>query len=191
MHEAGRLGALLVQFPQRFHRSPAAFDRLQRLVDRSAGWPLVIEVRHISWEPDASADWFAERAVGWCVVDQPSVDGSTCRPLPRVTGPVGYLRMHGRNAADWFRENAGRDARYDYLYNAAELGELSTTARQLAGQVEELYVVQNNHFRGQALVNALQMKRLLQGTPPPAPEELVAAYPALESEVTVQRTRLF
>ena len=61
----------------------------------------------------------------------------------------------------------------------------------MAGHAEELFVIQNNHFRGQALVNALQMKRLLQGGAPRAPEELVLAYPELESEVTVERSRLF
>ena len=46
----------------------------------------------------------------------------------RVTSPVAYLRLHGRNAADWFREGAGRDARYDYLYSHEELGGLSSSA---------------------------------------------------------------
>ena len=61
----------------------------------------------------------------------------------------------------------------------------------MAAAAEELFVIQNNHFRGQALVNALQMKSLLQGGKPRAPEELVAAYPELEPEVSVERHRLF
>ena len=68
-------------------------------------------------------------------------------------------------------------------------GDADRARRRLA--YEELFVIQNNHFRGQALVNALQMKRLLQNGPPLAPEELVLAYPQLEGAVTVRRSRLF
>ena len=52
-------------------------------------------------------------------------------------------------------------------------------------------MIQNNHFRGQAVANALQMKRLLQETKPAAPEDLVLRYPHLLSDVTVVRERLF
>jgi uncharacterized protein YecE (DUF72 family) len=189
--EAGRLGALLIQFPQSFHQCPASRERIARLAEQLRGWPAVVEVRHVSWESDEAAKLFGDCGIGWCAVDQPAIAGSTARTLPRVSGPVGYLRLHGRNTADWFRSGAGRDARYDYLYSAAELEGLADTAREMSEVAEELYVIQNNHFRGQALVNALQLKHLVQGARPEAPQELVAAYPALESRVTVRRTRLF
>ena len=101
------------------------------------------------------------------------------------------MRLHGRNRADWFRKDAGRDARYDYLYSSAELDELAEAASRMAEEARELFIVQNNHFRGKALVNALQMKRILEHRPPSAPEELVLAYPELEPQVRVKRTRLF
>lgn len=191
LREADRLGALLLQFPQSFHDGSAARDRIARLADCLEGWPLVLEVRHASWESGAVADWLATRGVGWCLVDQPRVGRSTAKALARVTGRLAYLRLHGRNRADWFRRDAGRDARYDYLYSAAELRPLARAAREMAGRATELYVIQNNHFRGQALANALQMKRMLQGGAPRAPAELVLAYPWLEREVAVERSRLF
>jgi uncharacterized protein YecE (DUF72 family) len=124
-------------------------------------------------------------------VDQPRVGNATVKPVERVCGPTAYLRLHGRNGADWFRPDAGRDARYDYLYTPAEVCELAGTARRLSESAEELYVIQNNHFRGKALVNALQMVRILRGGTVRAPEELVAAYPEIAGEVAFERTRLF
>jgi len=191
LHDAGRLVALLLQFPQSFHFDAAATERLERLLPAFEGWPLVVEVRHVSWESEKAGDWFARRAVGWCAVDQPRVGRSTAGVLPRVTSDVAYLRLHGRNTADWFRPEAGRDARYDYRYDTSQLQELACSARVMAGTADSLVVVQNNHFRGKALANALQMKSLLGGGRPLAPEELLAAYPDLESVVRVQRTRLF
>jgi uncharacterized protein YecE (DUF72 family) len=191
LREADRLGALLIQFPQSFHFSEGAGERITRLAERLVDWPVVVEVRHVSWESDEAAELFTSRSVGWCLVDQPRVGRSTARALPRVTTRIGYMRMHGRNRADWFRPDAGRDARYDYLYSGDELNTLADAARSMSESAAELYVIQNNHFRGQALVNALQMRHLIEGMRPPAPEELVATYPDLASQVIVERTRLF
>ena len=189
--DAGRLGALLLQFPQSFHFTPTATERLDRVLPYLEHWPVAIEVRHSSWASGRAEDWFRTRDVGWCAVDQPKIGESTLGVLPRVTSSLGYVRLHGRNAADWFRPDAGRDARYDYLYSAEQLRELASPLKSMADTAESLFVVQNNHFRGKALVNALQMKGVLLEGQPLAPEELVAAYPELESQVRVERSRLF
>lgn len=191
IHEAGRLAALLAQFPQSFRPTDAARRRVEQLVRRCTGWPLVVELRHAGWLEGAAQRWFAGLGAGWCVVDQPAASGTVARPLPYVHGRLAYLRLHGRNVADWFREDAGRDLRYDYLYDPAELDELAGIARELAVAAQELVVVQNNHFRGQALVNALQLRSRLEGRKPEAPQSLVAAFPQLADEVSVRRTLLF
>ncbi len=189
--DAGRLGALLLQFPQSFHFTRTAVERLDRVLPHLEDWPVAVEVRHASWASESAEEWFSARDIGWCVVDQPRVGEATLDALPRVTSSLGYVRLHGRNATDWFRADAGRDARYDYLYSMSQLRDLVVTLRTMAQTAENLFVVQNNHFRGKALVNALQMKDLLLDRKPLAPEELVAAYPDLESSVRVERSRLF
>jgi uncharacterized protein YecE (DUF72 family) len=189
--EAGRLGALLLQFPHTFRFDADATERLERLLEPLAAWPVVVEVRHASWEADEAAQWFLSRSVGWCAVDQPRVTADLSRALPRVTSSVGYLRLHGRNAENWLRSGAGRDARYNYLYAESELEGLCRLARRMERSTEQLYVIQNNHFRGKALVNALQMKRLLQGEQPLAPERLVMSYPELKPHVRLARPGLF
>jgi len=189
--DAGRLGALLLQFPQSFHFTRTATERLERALPHLQHWPVAIEVRHGSWASEKAVEWFRSRELGWCAVDQPRMGDTTLGVLPHVTSSVGYVRMHGRNAADWFRPDAGRDARYDYLYSARQLRELAAPLKAMADTAENLFVVQNNHFRGKALVNALQMKGLLLDGKPPAPQELVMAYPGLETAVDVERSRLF
>jgi len=192
LRDAGLLGALLIQFPQSFHWTPDNRDRLARLLDAAESWPVVVEGRHASWDDDRAAAWMRDRGAGWCVVDQPMIAASTATARPRVTAPTAYLRLHGRNAASWFDPKAGRDARYDYLYGIDALRPLADAARAMGTTAGALYVVANNHFRGQALVNALQLKHLIQGIEPDAPPELVAAYPDLgELTRVAPRDRLF
>ncbi|HEX4825002.1 MAG TPA: DUF72 domain-containing protein [Candidatus Polarisedimenticolaceae bacterium] len=190
LRASGLLGALLVQFPQSFHWTETNRGRVGRLVDAASGWPVVVETRHVSWDDDAAAAWIHRLGAGWCVVDQPRMS-STAPPRPRVTSEVGYLRLHGRNAANWFAEDAGRDARYDYLYAESELGPLAETARGMSRSAHAVYAIANNHFRGQALANALQLKHLIQGVVPEVPPELVAAYPGLAAITKTAHDRLF
>jgi uncharacterized protein YecE (DUF72 family) len=187
---AGVLGAVLLQFPQSFHDTPESRERLERLAEAFEGWPTVVEVRHVSWDEDEAAEWMRERGVGWCVVDQPRMGRSTAPMRPRVTSGIGYLRLHGRNAKDWFRKDAGRDARYDYLYRLDQLKPVADVAVELAKVAPVVYAVQNNHFRGQAVVNALQLKHLIEGQQPEAPASLVAEYPELGPLVVETPPRL-
>jgi uncharacterized protein YecE (DUF72 family) len=190
MLDEGRLLALLVQFPHSFRFDDAGKEKLEAIAEGVRGWPFTVEVRRAEWEKPEAVDWLARLGAGWCVVDQPRI-GRTARATPRVLGSLGYLRLHGRNAANWFRGDAGRDARYDYLYDDREIDDMAGVARTMAEQAAELVVVQNNHFRGQALVNALQLKHRLTGVRPPAPQTLVETYPSLAQEVIVERQRLF
>jgi uncharacterized protein YecE (DUF72 family) len=52
--------------------------------------------------------------------------------------------------------------------------------RAIADQAQNTYVVTNNHYRGQAVVNALQLQFLLRGEKVAAPDSLHAAYPELK-----------
>jgi len=195
LRDAGKLGALLIQFPQSFRRTPEALDRLRALQERLEGWPTVVEVRDISWDDDEAAAWFRERGLGWCVVDQPGMrrngERATVPARPRVTSDIGYLRLHGRNARDWFRKDAGRDARYDYLYRPDQMAKMADAIREMEPQAKELFAVQNNHFRGKALANALMLRHLLGEERPQAPEGLSRAYPELEGLVSVEQPGLF
>jgi uncharacterized protein YecE (DUF72 family) len=180
----GRLGAALLQFPWSFKRDAAAEEWLRGLYRAFAGLPLAVEVRHASWDaPEVLAE-LAEAGVGIVNVDQPLFHASI-RPAARVTAPVAYVRVHGRNYRDWFRRDAGRDARYDYLYSAGELEPWARRISELAAggaagvtaAVPDVYVVTNNHFRGQAAANALMLEAMVERRGVEAPAGLVVAYP--------------
>ena len=75
-------------------------------------------------------------------------------------------------------EKAGRDARYDYLYTAEELRPWAERTRELAAapEVEDVYVVTNNHFEGQAVANAAMLAAMVEGRTVEVPPELAARY---------------
>ena len=87
--------------------------------------------------------------------------------------------------------DAGRDARYDYLYRPDQMAKMADAVREMEPQAKELFAVQNNHFRGKALANALMLRHLLGEEQPAAPDSLVRAYPDLEGLVSVEQPGLF
>jgi uncharacterized protein YecE (DUF72 family) len=176
--DAGKLGALLLQFPWSFRNLEPNREWLRDLGRAFQDYPLVVEVRHISWnQPEFYAELAAER-IGIVNLDQPMFRNSL-PPAARATSPVGYVRVHGRNYKDWFRKAAGRDERYDYLYSAAELNPWAERTRALAEEanVTDVYVVNNNHFAGQAVTNALMLESQVTGRRVKVPETLLTAYP--------------
>lgn len=169
---AGKLGALLLQFPWFFKDAPEARDRIRRAAEALAGLaPLVVELRHRSWLD--ALDFLKDLGLSFCNIDQPR-SSTAITGTGYVTGPVGYIRLHGRNARAWFDKNAGRDEKYDYLYAAEELQGWVEKARAI--EAERTFLITNNHFQGKAVVNALQLKQAL-GQPAEMPEPLRAAYP--------------
>jgi uncharacterized protein YecE (DUF72 family) len=175
--KAERLSALVVQFPWSFRNVEENREWLDDVRRAFAEFPLVVEVRHESWnEPEVFA-WLAEHGVGFVNIDQPRFSRSI-GPSARATSHVGYVRVHGRNYMDWFRKNAGRDARYDYLYPVEELRPWVARAKAIAKEpdVEAVDVIFNNHYRAQAVVNALQFEKLLTGRRVEVPELLGQEY---------------
>jgi len=187
--KAGKLGALLLQFPWSFKNTDEDRLYLTQLLERFREYPLVLEVRHTSWNNEHIYEWLEERGVGICNIDQP-VFSRSIRPAAVTTSPVGYVRMHGRNYQNWFRDKAPRDERYNYLYSLDELDPWLTRIKQLAKQTHETYVITNNHFRGQAVVNALEIKAALEEQHVPAPEPLFEHYSRLEESAIRPRKDL-
>ncbi len=177
---AGRLGALLAQFPYSFHNTQENRSHLAALRRRFADWPLTVEVRHRSWQRPEVKQFFTDLQLSFCALDQPPVSYAF-GAADWVTGPFAYLRLHGRNQARWFGSDSdsGSAARYDYLYPPGELRELAARGRRLAAQAAGTFLIFNNHPRGQAVANALEMLTLLGQPCPPLPASLTAAFPRL------------
>jgi uncharacterized protein YecE (DUF72 family) len=158
--EAGVLGCVLIQFPWSFRCDRSEKIHLRRLLDAFADYPLAVEVRHGSWDVPAFYGYLRDRGVAFCNIDQPLI-GDSLGLTARVTAPRAYLRLHGRNRAAWFAPDSGVAERYNYLYSEAEVEALAGTAEALAAEAGEVYVVTNNHYRGKAVLNALQLSRRL------------------------------
>ena len=176
--KSGKLAGLLVQFPLSFRCDEAALRRLARLESCFGHHRLILEVRHRSWFERAPLREIERLGYGLARIDLPSSDSHPPPDAPCL-GPIAYVRLHGRNRATWFAKGVGRDQRYDYLYGKSEVEELVELVRGLTRAADETFVITNNHFAGQAVANALEIKAGLNEEKPAAPVELIARYPRL------------
>jgi uncharacterized protein YecE (DUF72 family) len=179
----GRLAALLLQFPWSFRDGPESRRRLARLCERFHGERLVVEVRHASFGTPEAEAFLAALGAGVADVDMPA-SKTNLPPRSRALGNVGYVRLHGRNAGAWFDRSAGRDRRYDYLYSPAEIDEVVRRVRAMAAALPLVFVVTNNHFRGQGPANSFMLRSRLLGHPVPVPPDLLRAFPSLAADAT-------
>jgi uncharacterized protein YecE (DUF72 family) len=186
MMDAGKLGAVLMQFPWSFKNTEANNEWLGDVVRTFGAYPLVVEVRHTSWLEPQFLRTLEEEGVGFVNIDQPLYHNSI-GPSTHVTSHVGYVRVHGRNYKDWFREKAGVEQRYNYLYKPDELEPWVERAKELAAArgTTDVYVITNNHYKGKAVANALMMKSMLGGEKVPAPSGVFEAYGDAVAEYTV------
>jgi uncharacterized protein YecE (DUF72 family) len=173
-----KLGALLMQFPISFKNTDENRDYLQKLIERFREYPLAVEVRHATWDnPEILAN-FASQNVAFCNIDQPLL-GRAIRATAHATAPLAYVRLHGRNYREWFQSD-NRDDRYNYLYTPKQLEPWKEKIERLAEKAEKTFAVTNNHYKGKAAVNALELKQMLTGKKVKAPPTLVEHYPELE-----------
>ena len=187
---AGKLGALLAQFPPSFKDGAASREYLGQLLRLFADYPVAVELRHRSWSDAFSDTLNLLNGFGsaWVQIDEPKFTFSIRQnALPNVTGFY-YMRLHGRNAAQWWRHDKSED-RYNYLYSADELREFSDTAGAAGALVKKAYLYTNNHFAAKSVVNAVMLKAQL-GDPIDGeyPPELVERYPEISSLVRTAPT---
>lgn len=186
---AGKLGALLVQFPPSFRATPEAIDHLAWVLRTFRNYRPAVELRHRSWS-DAAADTTAlleAYEAAWVRIDEPKFASSVSQdlaPAPAERTGLYYVRLHGRNAAQWWEHEAAED-RYNYLYAPEELAPVAHAARratdpEAGAPARQAYVLFNNHFSAKAIANAAELRRQL-GDPltEPLPDSLLARYPEL------------
>jgi uncharacterized protein YecE (DUF72 family) len=177
MASAGRLGALLLQFPVSFKYTEGNWDHLIDVLHLFREYPLATEVRHKTWADPLVLKTLQQENVAFCNIDQTRL-GQTLEGTEYVTAQLAYLRLHGRSK-EWFTAK-NRDVRYDYLYSRESLQKIKGKIERMAGVAERTFVAANNHPRGQAAANAVELKSLLSGNKVSAPETLVKTYPILE-----------
>lgn len=185
--QAGRLGALLAQFPPSFRCGEAEIRYLAWLLEVFRGFDVAVELRHRSWSDRLSDTLTLLNGFGaaWVQIDEPKFRFSIRQnALPNVTGCY-YMRLHGRNAAQWWRHAAAED-RYNYLYSRDELSEFVETTRAARTIVRKMYLYTNNHFSAKSVANAVMIKQQI-GDPIAGeyPKAFVDRYPDLAGVVRV------
>jgi uncharacterized protein YecE (DUF72 family) len=187
---AGKLGPLLAQFPASFKKSESSRDYLSSLLRDLADYHVAVELRHRSWS-DAfgeTLDLLNAFDAAWVQIDEPKFRFSIRQNyLPNVTGFY-YMRLHGRNAANWWRHSKSED-RYDYLYSEDELKEFTEVADAARTLVKKLYLYTNNHFSAKSIANAAMIKKQL-GEPLDGeyPDTFIERYPGLQGVVRTSST---
>ncbi|HEX6640018.1 MAG TPA: DUF72 domain-containing protein [Thermoanaerobaculia bacterium] len=156
--DAERLGAILLQFPWSFRNTEESRDKLVALFRAFDEYPKALEVRHATFQNEQFIAFLEEHDVSWVNVDQPLFHDSV-KPADAVTGPLAYVRFHGRNYQKWFAHEESWE-RYNYLYTKEELEPWVDRIETMV-KARNVFVVTNNHFRGQAIVNAGDLKQSL------------------------------
>ncbi len=159
LEAAGKLSGLLAQFPYSFKYSRDSLDYVTLVREALAPRPLFAEFRHRGWVNRPMYDRLRGAGIGYVCVDEPQLP-NLLEPDLFATTAVGYIRLHGRNAEQWWD---GGPLRYDYNYTQEELEQWREKIERLKAKanVKKLFVFFNNCHLGQAATNALEMKALL------------------------------
>lgn len=172
LRDAGKLGAVLFQFPPWFERTESSRAQIAHCVEMMQDDLLLVEFRNNSWLSADSRDdtigFLNELGVSYVTVDSPQTGTGTSQRVPAVTNErLGYLRLHGRNTSTWYNTRGSSSGdRFDYLYSDEELAELAGIARWLAERSRVVHVIFNNNVAGQGIRNARTIMRLLGLNPP-------------------------
>ena len=193
--DAGKFAALLVQFPTSFHADIATREYLSWVLEMFARLPIAVELRHESWfKPgEETTKRLAAGGATLVLADSPENElVADCRqndrlrsnPLQSATSSFWYLRLHGRNFANWWQHEQSED-RYNYLYSPAELAPFAAAAAEASEAGRKVMAFMNNHFSAKAAANAAILRSQLGQTVPGLYErEMVNRYPDLEGIVT-------
>ncbi|PMS21733.1 DUF72 domain-containing protein [Trinickia dabaoshanensis] len=170
LDRAGKLGAVLFQFPPWLTSSPQGRAHVQACVERMSGHTMAIEFRNPSWLDDKHKSWTLgferENGITHVVMDAPPDVTTRAQTVWEATNEnLAIVRLHGRNAQTWNATGASASGRFNYDYTDDELLELSIPIRTLARQVTTTHVIFNNCFEDQGQRNGQSMMKLLQAQP--------------------------
>jgi uncharacterized protein YecE (DUF72 family) len=180
--EAGKLGALLLQYPAGFHWSAEHIERVEETLRRFYDYPKVVEFRHNSWSEndDAVRALLKQNRASNVLIDEPKF-ATSIRQNPQPIGEIFYFRAHGRNAKAWWHAKESWE-RYDYCYSRDEVkghAELIKAGAHAPG-VKKVMALYNNHARANAAANAIMLSQELGVRLKAMPgETMLATFPQL------------
>jgi uncharacterized protein YecE (DUF72 family) len=165
LHEAGKLGTVLFQYPQWFGPRRENREQLEALRERLPEYRIAVEFRSPRWlaeqrDRERTLSMLEEHGLVFVCVDAPKVSG-----LPRllaVTNPELFvMRFHGRSDSTWSDTSRSAAERFRYLYSREELEELARPIAEHLTEARESHLLMNNCYRDYSVRNAAELRDLL------------------------------
>ena len=167
LHSAGKLGAVLLQFPPWLEATRAGADAILAARDALAPFDVTVELRHASWFEgrvgERTLELFRTEQIPFVMVDEPQGTPRSVPPVTAVTAGRATIRLHGRRAGYWDRPGVSVAERFRYLYSAEELDEIAERIREAAAEARELHVIFNNCYANYGATNARELGAVLGG----------------------------
>ena len=171
---AGKLGAVVFQWPPWFTAKRANREILEALPARLPDARIAVEFRHESWvnegDRERTLDLLTSLGLAYVVVDEPQGFKTSVPPIVAATSDLAIVRFHGRNSDNWQRKGITAAERFRYLYSTEELAQWVDPIRQLDDEVKETHALMNNCYQDYGVRNAYDLGNLLgEGIRPNAP----------------------
>jgi uncharacterized protein YecE (DUF72 family) len=164
LRSAGKLGALLFQFPPWFTIGRKSRDYIIDCAKRAAPIPICVEFRNKTWLSERNEketlDFLEGHGLPLVCVDMPQGFVSSIPPVTAATADLAVVRFHGRNSEEW--ESGSVQRRFKYLYSKKELEDWAPRIEKLSGEAKSTHVLMNNCYQDYAQRNARELADLLR-----------------------------
>jgi uncharacterized protein YecE (DUF72 family) len=161
LRQAGKLGAILLQFPPWFPIGRANKQYILDCAQRVAPDRVCVEFRNHTWMTEdnqkETLEFLSAHDLPYVCVDMPQGYSNSIPPVVAATSDLAVLRMHG-HSDKW--ESKDIQERFGYRYGDKELATWAGNVKRLAEDAAETHVVFNNCYRDYAQVNAKQLEAL-------------------------------
>jgi uncharacterized protein YecE (DUF72 family) len=166
LQAAGKLGAVLFQYPPWFAISRANKDEIARAKELLPDFRLAIEFRNGTWMSERNRSetlsFLRDNDLIYVSVDEPQGFRTSIPPVAEATSDIAMVRFHGRNADTWMKQTQTAAERFKYQYTDEELKEWIPRIRGLEKESDEVQVLYNNCYADFAVTNAKRMADLLK-----------------------------
>jgi uncharacterized protein YecE (DUF72 family) len=165
LKDAGKLGAVLFQFPKWFLPSPESYRFMEDLREWLPDFQIAVEFRQQAWtKPERRErvfEFLKDHGLTYVVVDEPQGFSSSVPPVVATTAPFAMVRFHGRNKQTWEKKNLTAAERFKYLYDRRELEDWVPRLKEMAQTSSQVHAVLNNCYADYAVRNAEDLAGLL------------------------------
>lgn len=166
LHNAGKLGVVLLQFPRWITPRRDIYDHILAMKEALGQFTVAVEFRNKAWfegeRQEKTLLWLKDHHLVHVCVDEPQGFPSSVPPVVAATDSIAYVRLHGRNRETWEAGGESSTVRYNWYYRPEELQEWVPRVRQLRAQAREVHILVNTNYMDQGPHNAIRMARALE-----------------------------